>query len=233
MPSRRRLPRPPAWAADAEPPWLGLERPHDGCPTHIKSLAVAGDPVGDDTGQVAAEQREPLPAAGAARRGSRANDGERRAAHRRRSRPGGRRAAAPRPTRPERSATTGATKTATCVDDETAISAPSPELPRRAVTIAPPCSVAFPTSATMTAATKNWLRPRLLDERRRASRRARPTRTRSRRVATMSAAIPARRLHGSPGRAVDGGAGCGRAGCASSSRRRARAARRATGSVRR
>ena len=56
---------------------------------------------------------------------------------------------------------TGATKTATCVDEDTAISAPSPELPRRAVTIAPPCSAAFPTSATITAATKNCDSPKL------------------------------------------------------------------------
>ena len=33
------------------------------------------------------------------------------------------------------------------------------ELPRRAVTIAPPCSAAFPTSATITTATKNCDRP--------------------------------------------------------------------------
>ncbi len=38
MPSRRPCPGPPAWTAVAEPPWLGVERPHDGLLIHIKPL---------------------------------------------------------------------------------------------------------------------------------------------------------------------------------------------------
>ena len=58
------------------------------------------------------------------------------------------------PTIADISAAAGATKTATCAADETAISVASLILPRRATTIAPPCSAALPTIATITIATK-------------------------------------------------------------------------------
>src|SRR5437868_10713073 len=38
MPSCRPCPGPPARAADAKPPWLGLEQPHNGCLIRIKPL---------------------------------------------------------------------------------------------------------------------------------------------------------------------------------------------------
>jgi hypothetical protein len=56
----------------------------------------------------------------------------------------------------------GVTKTATCALDETAISVASLSLPRRAITIAPPCSAAFPTTATMTIEMKNCESPAAL-----------------------------------------------------------------------
>ena len=56
-------------------------------------------------------------------------------------------------------ATAGMRNTATWAPDARAISAASLMFPRRAITIAPPCSAALPTIATMTAATKNSLNP--------------------------------------------------------------------------
>ena len=57
------------------------------------------------------------------------------------------------------STTAGQTKTAIWVAEAIAISVPRPGLPRRATTIAPPCSAALPTSATITAATKKLREP--------------------------------------------------------------------------
>ena len=54
--------------------------------------------------------------------------------------------------------TAGIRKTATCAPDESAISVASLTRPRLATTMAPPCSAAFPTIATITAATKKSLR---------------------------------------------------------------------------
>ena len=71
-------------------------------------------------------------------------------------------------------------------------------MPRRAVTIAPPCSAALPTSATITAATKNCDRPSGR-RRRRASGRGPRRRTPSRR-SPARARRARRRLHGSSGR---------------------------------
>ena len=59
----------------------------------------------------------------------------------------------------ESSATAGVTSSATCALDETAISVASRSFPREAITIAPPCSAALPTIATITAAMKNCDRP--------------------------------------------------------------------------
>src|SRR5205823_8581942 len=59
------------------------------------------------------------------------------------------------------SATAGATNTATWALDEIAISVARRIFPRRAITIAPPCSAAFPTMATITTAMKNSERPTL------------------------------------------------------------------------
>ncbi len=50
--------------------------------------------------------------------------------------------------------TAGIRKTATCALEASAISAASLIWPRAATTTAPPCSAAFPTIATITAATK-------------------------------------------------------------------------------
>ena len=58
--------------------------------------------------------------------------------------------------------TTGATSSATCALDEIAISLASFIFPARAMTIAPPCSAALPTIATITAAMKNSLAPTAL-----------------------------------------------------------------------
>ena len=57
------------------------------------------------------------------------------------------------------SAAAGATNTATCAEDEIAISLASFVRPRRATTIAPPCSAALPTIATITTAMKNSDQP--------------------------------------------------------------------------
>ena len=65
-----------------------------------------------------------------------------------------------RPTSGESRATTGATKTATCIDELIAISVASLMFPRCAITTAPPCSAALPTIATITVAMKNSLSPR-------------------------------------------------------------------------
>ena len=59
-------------------------------------------------------------------------------------------------------AATGATNTATCIEDVIAISVARSVLPRFAITIAPPCSAAFPTIATITTAMKNSCRPTAL-----------------------------------------------------------------------
>ena len=59
----------------------------------------------------------------------------------------------------ESSTTAGMRNTATCALDEIAISEASSIFPRRAITTAPPCSAALPTSATITAAMKNSDRP--------------------------------------------------------------------------
>ncbi len=58
--------------------------------------------------------------------------------------------------------TTGVTKTATCIDEVTAISVARVVLPPRAITIAPPCSAALPTIATITTAMKNSFNPTAL-----------------------------------------------------------------------
>ena len=55
----------------------------------------------------------------------------------------------------ETSATTGMTRSATWALDEMAISVASFILPRLAITTAPPCSAAFPTTATITNEMKN------------------------------------------------------------------------------
>ncbi len=57
------------------------------------------------------------------------------------------------------SVTTGTTRSATCALEEIAISLASRIFPARAMTIAPPCSAALPTIATITTAMKNSLRP--------------------------------------------------------------------------
>ena len=64
----------------------------------------------------------------------------------------------------ERSATAGMRKTATCAADASAISAARAIFPPSATTTAPPCSAAFPTMATITAATKNSREAGLLCE---------------------------------------------------------------------
>ena len=58
-----------------------------------------------------------------------------------------------------RRAIAGVTKSATWALDETAISVASRIFPRRAITIAPPCSAALPTTATITIEMKNCERP--------------------------------------------------------------------------
>ena len=82
-------------------------------------------------------------------------DRERRAAHRRDLDRAGTRAEA-RGRRGPRAARSRARRTPRPVTTTRPRSRPrAPECPRWAVTIAPPCSAAFPTSATITAATKN------------------------------------------------------------------------------
>ena len=51
------------------------------------------------------------------------------------------------------------TNSATCIEEVTAISVASVVLPRCAITIAPPCSAALPTIATITTAMKNSFKP--------------------------------------------------------------------------